>query len=54
MFDNNFRFKTYKILCYSYVYFNIAGKDIESIKIDLSWGLQLKGYVMATPEYIFY
>ncbi len=55
MFDNNFRFK--KLIkfsfCYSYVYFNIAGKDIESIKIDLFWGLQLKGYVMATPEYIY-
>ncbi len=55
MFNNNFRFK--KLIkfsfCYSYVYFNITGKDIESIKIDLFWGLQLKGYVMATPEYIY-
>ena len=51
----NFKFK--KLIkfsfCYSFVYFNIEDNNVESIKIDLFWGLQLKGYLMASSEDIY-
>ena len=55
LWNSNFKFK--KLIkfsfCYSFVYFNIEDNNIESLKIDLFWGVQLKGYLMASSEEIY-
>ena len=55
MFNSGFKFK--KLIkfsfCYSFVYFNVENNDVDSIKIDLFWGLQLRGYTMASSEDIY-
>ena len=55
MFDDGFKFK--KLIkfsfCYSFVFFNVKDSGVNSLKIDLFWGLQLRGYTMASSEDIY-
>tara|TARA_B110000503_G_scaffold142851_1_gene241258 strand:- start:3373 stop:4755 length:1383 start_codon:yes stop_codon:yes gene_type:complete len=39
--------------CYSLVYFKMCDGNVDSIKIDLFWGLQLKGYLMQSPDDLY-
>lgn len=48
-FKKNIKFS----FCYSLIYFRVFDDNIESIKIDLFWGLQLKGFVMQSAENIY-